>query len=184
MILGLATNDDARILHRLLHPTGEFAARFMIIAMMATPLTLLLPGWRGPRWLTRRRRYLSVATFAYALAHTLLYLVDEGMIAFTSSELMQTVIWTWMAGVFDFRAASDNLDGRLGANFGETLEAFAGICLCGGCSDAYSLGILAQLGQRGPGSRALRAATVATILPYILEHEPEPRRLGLRPFAV
>ena len=52
----------------------------MIIAMMATPLTLLLPGWRGPRWLTRRRRYLGVAAFAYALAHTLLYLVDEGMI--------------------------------------------------------------------------------------------------------
>ena len=30
--------EDARVFHRLLHPTGECAARFMIISMMDTPL--------------------------------------------------------------------------------------------------------------------------------------------------
>ena len=38
----------------------------MIIAMMITPLTLLLLGWRFPRWLLLRRRYLGVAAFGYA----------------------------------------------------------------------------------------------------------------------
>ena len=39
----------------------------MIIAMMLTPLVMLLPSWRGPRWLLRRRRYLGVAAFCYGL---------------------------------------------------------------------------------------------------------------------
>ena len=51
MIAGLITSDDPRIVHKLLHPTGEFSARFMIIAMMITPLMMLLPGWRGQQGL-------------------------------------------------------------------------------------------------------------------------------------
>lgn len=118
MISGLITNDDARIVHRLLHPTGEFAARFMIIAMMITPLTLLLPDWRAPRWLLRRRRYLGVAAFAYGFAHTVLYLVDEGVVAFTSAELVKTAIWTgWLALLVFVPLAITSTDGwvrRLG----------------------------------------------------------------------
>lgn len=97
MALGL-TSGDPKAVHDLLHPTGEFAARFMIIAMMITPLMMLFKGWRGPRWLMTRRRYLGVAAFFYALAHTLLYLVDEGAIAFTTGELAKLYIWTgWLA---------------------------------------------------------------------------------------
>ena len=97
MIAGL-TSGDPNVMHRLLHPTGEFAARFMIIAMMISPLVLLLPTWRGPRWLLQRRRYLGVAAFGYALAHTVFYLIDVGAIAWTANELAQTAIWTgWIA---------------------------------------------------------------------------------------
>ena len=46
MLNGALTSDDARILHKLLHPTGETSARLLIITMMATPLTLLFKGWR------------------------------------------------------------------------------------------------------------------------------------------
>lgn len=42
------TSDDPELLHVMLHPTSEFAARFMIIAMMITPLTMRFKGWREP----------------------------------------------------------------------------------------------------------------------------------------
>lgn len=124
MIAGLASGEP-RAVHRLLHPTGEFAARFMIIAMMITPLMLLLQGWRGPRWLLRRRRYLGVAAFGYALAHTVLYLLDEGAMAFTTAELAKTWIWTgWLAFLIFVPLAVTSTDGwvrRLGRRW-KTLQ--------------------------------------------------------------
>ena len=72
MIVGFASGD-MRMIHQLLHPSGEFSARFMIITMMITPLTMLLRGWRGSRWLMKRRRYLGIAAFGYGLLHTILY---------------------------------------------------------------------------------------------------------------
>jgi len=54
LMLGTAlTSDDPRIFHELIHPSGEFSARFLIVAMMATPLAMLLRGWRGPIWLKK-----------------------------------------------------------------------------------------------------------------------------------
>ncbi len=92
-----AVSGGADAFHKLLHPTGEFAARFMIIAMMATPLKMALPGWRGPRWLVRNRRYFGVAAFAYALAHTVFYLIDVGVVG-ALAEATILAIWTgWVA---------------------------------------------------------------------------------------
>lgn len=62
----------------LLHPSGEFSVRLMIVAMMISPLRALF----GPRpwlnWLMRQRRALGVAAFGYGAIHTILYLVDLG----------------------------------------------------------------------------------------------------------
>lgn len=97
MTLGL-TSGTPDAVKTLLHPTGEFAARFMIIAMMITPLMMLFRDASWPRWLMKRRRYLGVAAFFYALAHTVLYLIDEGAIAFTGGEVSKLYIWTgWIA---------------------------------------------------------------------------------------
>ena len=98
MLTEWSGSSDPRIAHELLHPSGEFAARFMIIAMMATPLTLLFRGWRGPRWLVRNRRYFGVAAFGYALLHTVLYIVDEGTLSRILGDIGAVEIWTgWMA---------------------------------------------------------------------------------------
>jgi sulfoxide reductase heme-binding subunit YedZ len=43
-MIGPLFGDDAQAFHRLLHPTGEWAARFMIIGMMASGLMLLFRG--------------------------------------------------------------------------------------------------------------------------------------------
>lgn len=112
MISGLAAGDDPRIVHRLLHPTGEFSARFMILAMIITPLTLLLPGWRGPRWLMKRRRYLGVAAFGYAAAHTALYLVDKGTLSAALEDALRAGVWTgWLAFLIFVPLAVTSTDG-------------------------------------------------------------------------
>ena len=41
--------SDPATAKQLVHPTGEFAARFMIIAMLATPLMMLFRTRRWPR---------------------------------------------------------------------------------------------------------------------------------------
>ncbi|MBL4646680.1 MAG: iron reductase [Hyphomicrobiales bacterium] len=86
------------IYHRLLHPSGEFAARFMIIAMMMTPLRMLFPKNRFLAWMMRRRRYFGVAAFGYAAAHTVFYILDVGTLDKILAELWETGIWTgWLA---------------------------------------------------------------------------------------
>ena len=99
LMLGTAlTSDDPRIFHELIHPSGEFSARFLIVAMMATPLAMLLRGWRGPIWLKKNRRYLGVASFGFAALHTLFYVIDKGSMAGVINEVSRFYIWTgWIA---------------------------------------------------------------------------------------
>lgn len=126
MAAGLASGNPEAV-KGLLHPTGEFAARFMIIAMMITPLAMLLRGWRGPRWLMKRRRYIGVATFGYAALHTLLYLVDLGAVAFSGAEISKLYTWTgWLAFVIFVPLAATSTDGwvrTLGPRW-KTLQRF------------------------------------------------------------
>ncbi len=90
--------DDGRAFHRLLHPTGEFAARFMIIGMMASGLLLLFKGRHWPRWLVHHRRDIEVAAFAYAALHTVIYVIDRGTLDRILDPLWKTEIWTgWLA---------------------------------------------------------------------------------------
>lgn len=111
MVVG-PTSGDPETINQLLHPTREFAARFMIVTIMITPLVMLFKGWRGPRWLMKRRRYLGVAAFVYALAHTALYLVDEGAVAFTSVEISELYIWSgWLAFLIFVPLAITSTDG-------------------------------------------------------------------------
>ena len=94
----LAAFTNGQSPHALLHPTGEFAARFMILAMMITPLRMLFPSHRWPFWLMRRRRYLGVAAFGYALLHTIFYLIDLGTLTNILSDALKPAIWTgWLA---------------------------------------------------------------------------------------
>lgn len=93
IVLGLATGSAAP--DRLLHPTGEFAARFMIAALMISPLRAAFPQ---ARWLAGRRRALGVAAFGYAALHTLIYLIDMATLRNVLAEFFALGIWTgWAA---------------------------------------------------------------------------------------
>ncbi|WP_426266561.1 sulfite oxidase heme-binding subunit YedZ [Sphingomonas sp. LHG3443-2] len=82
----------------LLHPTGEWSARFIILALMVTPWRQLWPQASAVRFLARHRRALGVAAFLYALAHTAAYVADMGNVADMLAELGAPAIWTgWAA---------------------------------------------------------------------------------------
>ena len=87
---------------RLIHGTGEFAARFMIVAMLLSPLKLIFNNVHWVAWLLRRRRAIGVAAFLYALAHTVLYLVDMGTLQAILDELGLLGIWTGWAAIIIF----------------------------------------------------------------------------------
>jgi sulfoxide reductase heme-binding subunit YedZ len=98
MILPGLLDGDAQAFHRLLHPTGEWAARFMILGMMASGLMLLFKGRVWPRWLLHHRRDIEVAAFLYAALHTLVYVIDRGSLERVLAALPHTDIWTgWLA---------------------------------------------------------------------------------------
>lgn len=86
----------------VLHPTGEFAARFMIISMMLTPLMMLFPKARPIRWLMKRRRYFGVAAFGYATLHILAYVLREGTLAKIMAEITEPEILTGLAAFLIF----------------------------------------------------------------------------------
>jgi len=91
-------SQDLSVAENLLHPSGEFSARFMIIAMLISPLRLLFPKTRWLHWLLRRRRYLGVAAFGYALLHTVFYIVAMGALQPMLDEFWALGIWTgWAA---------------------------------------------------------------------------------------
>lgn len=82
----------------MLHPTGEWSARFIILALMVTPLRQLLPGSRAVAFLARHRRALGVAGFLYALAHLLFYVLDMETMGAMLAEIGAPSIWTgWLA---------------------------------------------------------------------------------------
>jgi methionine sulfoxide reductase heme-binding subunit len=86
----------------MLHPTGEWAARLMIFAMVLSPLLSLL----GPRpwlnWLVQRRRALGVAAFVYSVLHLLFYLIDMGNLDDILAEFWALGIWTGWAAMLLF----------------------------------------------------------------------------------
>ncbi|WP_348540692.1 ferric reductase-like transmembrane domain-containing protein [Sulfitobacter sp. R18_1] len=46
----------------------------------------------------KRRHYRGVTAFFYALAHTVIYLLDKGALALTVGEYSKLYIWTgWIA---------------------------------------------------------------------------------------
>jgi sulfoxide reductase heme-binding subunit YedZ len=86
----------------MLHPTGEWSARFMIAAMVLSPLSSLI----GPRpwlsWLIQRRRALGVAAFGYAILHLIFYIIDMGNLDDMLAEFLALGIWTGWAAMLLF----------------------------------------------------------------------------------
>lgn len=86
----------------MLYPTGEWSARFMIIAMILSPLVAVLGPKPWLSWLVKRRRALGVAAFAYAVLHLFFYLIDMGNLDDILAEFWALGIWTGWAAMLLF----------------------------------------------------------------------------------
>ena len=111
-----ASGRGSSAINEAIHHTGEFAAYFMIIAMLLSPLLLLFPRSSLLWWLMRRRRYFGVAAFSYAAAHAVLYLIDLGSLREVLGQFLTLGIWTGWAALFLFiplTITSNNISVRL-----------------------------------------------------------------------
>ncbi len=110
------SSPDPKVFHQLLHPTGEFGARLLIISMLASPLALVFRGWRGPAWLKKNRRYFGVAAFGYTMLHLVFYFVDRASLTKAIGEVTQLDIWTgWLAFFIFLALAATSFDGAVKA---------------------------------------------------------------------
>jgi sulfoxide reductase heme-binding subunit YedZ len=86
----------------MLHPTGEWSARLMIIAMMLSPLVSLIGPKPWLNWLVQRRRAFGVASFVYAVLHLIFYIIDMGNLDDMLAEFWALGIWTGWAAMLLF----------------------------------------------------------------------------------
>jgi methionine sulfoxide reductase heme-binding subunit len=102
LALGRVDDEGRAATEFLLHPTGEFSARFMLLALALTPLRMIFPTSQIMRWLMARRRYFGLAAFAYAAFHTALYILEMGSLQTILGEFWSLGIWTGWLAVFIF----------------------------------------------------------------------------------
>lgn len=69
-MIGKSTYDS------MMHTTGEFGGRFLVITLIATPLSVLFPKTKFGKWLLRNRRYFGVTAFFYTLTHAVAYVLE------------------------------------------------------------------------------------------------------------
>tara|TARA_R100001244_G_scaffold132319_2_gene108118 strand:- start:29164 stop:29781 length:618 start_codon:yes stop_codon:yes gene_type:complete len=100
LIRGYWTGDI--IAMDMLHPTGEFSARFLIVALMITPLSVMFGVRRWTGWLMKRRRSLGLAAFGYAILHLLFYIIDMEALKPILAEFWAPGIWTGWAALLVF----------------------------------------------------------------------------------
>jgi len=81
----------------MMHGTGEMAARLVVIALMISPLKLILPNSRFIQWLARQRRTFGVAAFSFASLHLLSYLLFKSFPSILN-DFNEVRIWAgWLA---------------------------------------------------------------------------------------
>lgn len=95
----------------VVHLTGEWSVRLMMLALAATPLVRLYPGRRWTRWLMRQRRAIGIASFAWAVLHTVVYAARQPAVADILDDALAVAYWTgWLAFVIFLALATTSND--------------------------------------------------------------------------
>jgi sulfoxide reductase heme-binding subunit YedZ len=129
-----AGNLGARPITEVIHRSGLWMVRFLMLSLLVTPLRR---SWRWPE-LVDIRRMLGVGCFCYGAAHLSLYVVDEGFdIPLVASEIVHRIYLTIGAvallGLAVLAATStDGMVRRLGGkNWRRLHMAIYGIAILG-----------------------------------------------------
>lgn len=95
--------------------SGDWAAWLLIATLAVTSIRRLFSPQRWSAWLMRHRRDLGVASFAYALGHTLIYLGNKADLAAILADLRAPDIlagWLALAVFVPLAATSNDLASR------------------------------------------------------------------------
>ncbi len=93
-----AYRADELFYGEVIHVSGELSARLLILTLAVTPLRLMFANAYWPAWLLHRRRYLGVASFCYALLHTIVYLQKKASLTLIWQEGLSFNMWSgWLA---------------------------------------------------------------------------------------
>ncbi len=93
-----------------LRDTGLVSCWFFIVTLMITPLAMLVGATPWMRWLKAQRRYLGVASFAYATLHLLVFFKDNNAAAILRSFVRPTIVPGWIAFVLMAAMAATSFD--------------------------------------------------------------------------
>ena len=147
----------------LAQTTGIWALRFLLLALLVTPLRRAL-GWS---WLVRHRRTLGVAAFAYATLHLLVYLaIDQGLAVDFIVEDVAEHPWvligvlTWLMLLPLAVTSTRGWVRRLGGRRWQRLHRLTYLCAIGGAAHFY---LAVKQDVREP---LVYAAIVALLLGY------------------
>tara|TARA_B100001250_G_scaffold392909_1_gene395157 strand:+ start:38821 stop:39402 length:582 start_codon:yes stop_codon:yes gene_type:complete len=65
---------DALFYGEVVHLSGKISIQLLLLSLFITPFIRSFPSWGFSKWLLVSRRYFGVASFIYALMHTVIYL--------------------------------------------------------------------------------------------------------------
>lgn len=94
-----------------MHSTGEFCARFLVFSLIATPLIILLPKYKFPKWLHRNRRYFGLAAFAYGLFHAIAYIIEVPIGRVLAEAFQFGLLTAWISLIIWIPMAITSTDG-------------------------------------------------------------------------
>ena len=78
--------------------SGDWAAWLLMLTLAVTPVRLLFRRPRWSTWLVRHRRDFGLASFAYAVGHTIIYLADKTSLDAILAELvLLDILVGWLA---------------------------------------------------------------------------------------
>ncbi len=110
VVMTVAYRQGGMFYGEVLHESGVLSARLLMLSLAITPLRMLFARARWPTWLLQRRRWFGVASFAYALQHTVIYLDKKADWPAILADGLLLEMWTgWLAlGILMLLALSSN----------------------------------------------------------------------------
>lgn len=93
----LGSNHD--VYRHFIHETGEFAARFLVITLLISPLRLLFPGSRVLKWFQKNKRAFGLFTFFLCLLHVAGYIMRNPSLSKMAGEALRepSLLLGWVA---------------------------------------------------------------------------------------
>ena len=95
LVAALANGETWRFAIR---PSGDYAAKLLVVTLCLSPLRALFPQSRWTAWLISRRRIFGLSAFFYALFHLAVFCASIGRLDWVLQGMAFASMWTgWIA---------------------------------------------------------------------------------------